>query len=158
MIPRKLACAAAVVAVALLVTSCAGATTGGPATTTTMPVPTTSPVPTTAPGGAGLVLTDADNGRAVTASVGTHVTVVLASTYWIIDTTSGGPALRSDGPPVTDPRLAHCVPGQGCGTVTAPFTAVTSGTAVLSASRTVCGEALACSPAQRSYRVSVTVP
>jgi hypothetical protein len=103
------------------------------------------------------VLTDADNGRSVTVPVGTRVTLVLASTYWTVDPTAGGSVLRSDGPPVTDPRFAHCVPGQGCGTVTATYTAVATGTAVVSASRTVCGEALACSAAQRSYRVAVTV-
>lgn len=47
--------------------------------------------------------------------------------------------------------------GPGCGTVTATDTAVAAGTAVVSAGRTVCGEALARSAAVRYYRVVVTV-
>jgi len=104
-----------------------------------------------------VVLTDADNGRPVTVTVGAHVTLVLASTYWTVDPMPGGSVLRSDGPPVTTSKLGHCVAGQGCGTVTAAYTAVTPGTVVVSAVRTVCGEALACSATQRSYRVPVTV-
>ncbi len=55
------------------------------------------------------------------------------------------------------PATGHCVAGQGCGTVSATWTAVAAGTATVTAGRTVCGEALACGPGQRTYRVTVTV-
>lgn len=149
------------VIVLLLVASCGGAPTEGSGTSTTSTTAAGAPGTTTGSGnGAGdapLVLTGADNGRSVTVAVGARVTLVLASTYWTVDPTSGDTVLRSDGQPVTSPRPAHCVPGQGCGTVTARYTAVAPGTEVVAAGRTVCGEALACTPAAGSFHVDVTV-
>jgi len=104
-----------------------------------------------------LVITDADNGGTEVVVVGTSVQVVLTSTYWSIDPLPTGTVLRATAPPVTVPEPGHCVTGQGCGTVTVTYTAVAPGTVTVSASRTVCGEALACPPDKGAFRVYVTV-
>ncbi len=49
------------------------------------------------------------------------------------------------------------MPGGGCGTVTAWFNADGPGTAVVTASRTSCGEAMACGGGAGSYRLTVIV-
>ena len=102
-------------------------------------------------------LADADNGRTVTVKVGDRLNIVLASTYWTFVASADGSPLRSDGSPRTSPRFGHCVPGGGCGTVSAAFTAVAPGTVTVVATRTSCGEALACGPGRRNFRVLVKV-
>ena len=49
------------------------------------------------------------------------------------------------------------MPGGGCNPVVATFTAMSAGTAVLSASRTSCGEALRCGPDNSHYHVTIIV-
>ena len=51
----------------------------------------------------------------------------------------------------------RCPPGVGCGTFRTAFVAGGPGTARLTAARTVCGEALACRPDQRSLAIAVVV-
>lgn len=102
-------------------------------------------------------LTAADAGRTVALAVGGHLEVVLDSTYWTFLPLPPGGILRSDGPPQVVPRPGHCVPGQGCGTVTIEVTATAPGTAAVSATRTTCGEALRCGPGQGAFRALVTV-
>jgi hypothetical protein len=102
-------------------------------------------------------VTDRDKGTTVTLHIGDRLKVVLASTYWTIHPASKPAVLRSDGRPVTTPRPTGCVPGGGCGTVTATFTAAGDGTTIVSASRTSCGEALRCTGGNGVYRVSVVV-
>ena len=109
------------------------------------------------PNAATVTATDKDNGTTVAAKVGSRVDVVLASTYWTFAPVSDASVLRPVGTPVVNAQLKGCVPGQGCGTVTASFAAVAPGTAVVSASRTSCGEAMRCSAAAGSYRVTVAV-
>jgi hypothetical protein len=133
---------------ALLGAACGGATgSGTPGGSTGGSTPAANPV----------TLTDADNGRTVTVGPGGRVDIVLASTYWTIAPLADGTVLRTDRPPTTTPRPGQCVPGEGCGTVTADYRAVSSGTVTLTASRVACGEALACPPSQRTFRVVVTV-
>ncbi len=159
--PARCALLVAVVT-AVLAASCSTASTVTPAHPTTSAPATGS----TGPGRPGttigtpvasLVLTESDNGRSVSITVGGHVTLVLASTYWTVAPVPDGAVLRADGVPVTEPHLGHCVVGQGCGTVTAHWVAVAPGKATVTAGRTVCGEALACGADRRSFRVTVTV-
>jgi hypothetical protein len=100
---------------------------------------------------------ETDNGRTITLRRGNHVTLTLHSTYWSIKGSSNPAVLHELFPPATRPMPAHCVPGQGCGTVSASFAAVSSGRADVTASRTTCGEALQCAPAQRDYVLHVVV-
>ena len=119
--------------------------------------PGTQPVATT---GQAVTATDADNGGTITMSHGGTLTVRLNSTYWRFGTKTSGAALRPAGQPSTSAvplNASHCVPGQGCGTVTAVFDAVAPGKAVVTASRTTCGEARACAPTQGVYQLTVLV-
>jgi len=100
-----------------------------------------------------------DNGHTIRVSRGTTINVVLHSTYWTFTPQAGSGALRPDGAPAVDasPLGSGCVAGQGCGTVTARFTASGDGTARIRATRTRCGEALMCSPAQGAFAVTIVV-
>jgi len=53
--------------------------------------------------------------------------------------------------------MSGCVPGQGCGTVSATFAAASVGTAIISATREICGEALVCGGTDRMYEVTIAV-
>jgi uncharacterized lipoprotein len=100
-------------------------------------------------------VSDRNNDTTVTLHVGERLRVRLASTYWTIHTASAPTVLRSDGQPVTTPQPNGCVPGAGCGTQTATFTALKHGTATVTASRTTCGEALQCTRTNGFYTISV---
>jgi len=101
-------------------------------------------------------LSEPANHTTVTVSKGTLITVTLHSTYWSFHSPSG--ALSEKGSPVTKPApIGKCVPGGGCGTVTARFIATRAGTGTISAARTTCGEAMLCRPSQRTYTVKVKV-
>ena len=104
-----------------------------------------------------LTARDADNGHALSVHVGDHLQVVLGSTYWQLSGSSDPAVLRPSSQPTVSPQPGGCVPGGGCGTVSARFEAVAPGRADVTASRTSCGEALACTGAQGSYRVTVVV-
>jgi hypothetical protein len=109
--------------------------------------------------GTQVTATEADNGGIVALRRGGTLTVTLHSTYWTINGSSAPAVLHQTGPATTSPAppSQHCVPGQGCGTVTATFSALTDGKADVTASRTSCGEALRCTPAQSSWVVHVVV-
>jgi hypothetical protein len=51
----------------------------------------------------------------------------------------------------------NCVPGEGCGTVSASFRAAKPGTAILEAGRTTCGEARGCVNGEGAYQVTISV-
>jgi len=101
-------------------------------------------------------VSDADNGKTVTVAVGDRVIVTLHSTYWQIDAGSDPAVLRKDGATAYAPS-GDCVPGGGCGTATASFTALASGHARVAASRTSCGEAMGCTGGAGSFFVDVNV-
>ncbi len=106
-----------------------------------------------------VLLLDRDNGRTLSVGARTRVTVRLASTYWQFAATSGR-ALRQDGEVAVRPvplRLKRCVPGGGCGTVALAFEAVRPGRQTIVATRTICGEAMACSGGEGHYQVTVVV-
>ena len=95
-----------------------------------------------------------DNGKTVHAQVGDTVEVVLTSTYWKMGPTSNTAVLAAHGAPTTVPSPG-CVPGQGCGTVTATFHVVGKGTATVTASRVSCGEALRCTDGAGAFRITI---
>ena len=96
-----------------------------------------------------------DGGR-VTLRVGQKLRVVLHSTYWELKAVSDATVLRRLGAPVVNPK-SGCVPGQGCGTVTVTYVAKTVGSAVVTAARTSCGEAMGCTGAAGGYKLNVVV-
>jgi hypothetical protein len=151
-----------VIVAALFLGGCgAGATSSAPPAppgaqpaTSSSAQPATTPPPTS---GGTVRLGDSDSGRTVTVSRGTQIVVTLGSTYWTIAPSSNGRAVSGESTPAYSPQMSGCVPGQGCGTVTAQFQAVGDGSADLSASRTSCGEALRCTGSAGSWRVTVVV-
>ena len=84
--------------------------------------------------------------------IGDELDVVLGSTYWQI-TTPSSPVIAAIGEPVRAGGTT-CAPGVGCGTMSARYRVVASGSTTLSADRTICGEALRCVPPQ-AFRVTV---
>jgi hypothetical protein len=106
-----------------------------------------------------IVVRDHDNGKAVSAGAGDRIELILSSSYWHVTGSSAPSVLRQDGPPVLLPRPSGCphIPGLGCIPVRADFTALTDGRAVITASRSACGEALRCKPDQTRFTVIVVI-
>jgi hypothetical protein len=102
-----------------------------------------------------VVVDEHANNTTVQVVAGVEVVLELHSTYWMNVASSQPTVLRQDGAPRV--QVAQCVPGGGCGQVQAAFSAVAAGSAVLSASRVSCGEALACAPAAGHYSVTIVV-
>ncbi|MCW2856888.1 MAG: hypothetical protein JWR52_2503 [Marmoricola sp.] len=99
------------------------------------------------------------NGTTVSLERGQRLRVTLSSTYWQFGAIAGG-VLAASGQrttPSTTQSGSTCVPGQGCGTATETFTAIRSGRARITASRTSCGEAMACVGSAGSYELIVVV-
>ena len=108
--------------------------------------------------GSAVTLGWGDKGRTVSVARGERVVVELRNTYWRIRGSSDPSVVRQTGPEHHAPAPAgKCVPGQGCGTVSAPFRAVGRGTAHLSAGRKTCGEARLCTGGQGRYEVTIRV-
>jgi len=102
-------------------------------------------------------VSDADNGRTVPLQRGDTLRVVLASTYWTIQGASDASVLSLQATPVVTPQPNGCVPGQGCGTVTATFGAKAAGQAGVVAIRTTCGEAMLCNASNGRWTLTVVV-
>jgi predicted secreted protein len=102
-------------------------------------------------------VTDQANGQTIDLRQGQVLQVVLSSTYWMIHGSSDSAVLSQLAGPDPQPRQSGCVPGQGCGTITAAYRAVATGQAQVSASRSVCGEALGCTGANSQFLVYVIV-
>lgn len=122
----------------------------------------TTPSRTGGPGAGGpvvIVVHDDANGKAVSAKAGDRIELILSSSYWHVIGSSAPRVLRQDGPPVLLPRPRRCpdIPGLGCIPVRANFTALADGKAVITASRSSCGEALRCKPGQTRFAVIVVV-
>jgi hypothetical protein len=111
----------------------------------------------TGPAHPAVVLDEHANQSTVRVVLGNRVELLLHSSYWTNFGSSRSAVVRADGPVRIMPTTLKCVPGGGCNPVQATFTAVTVGTAVLSASRTSCGEALRCGPANSHYHVTIVV-
>jgi hypothetical protein len=107
---------------------------------------TSHSLPSTAISPAIVAVTREMSGRRIAVRVGAVVQVALDSTYWMITTPNSGVVHALDAP--TSASHTGCVAGAGCGTVTVRYRVTAAGTAVLSAVRTLCGEALRCTPPQ----------
>jgi hypothetical protein len=125
-----------------------------------VPAVTATGAGASASGTTGTVTADeADNGRTLTLSVGDQLIVRLSSTYWQFAAPAGGSAVISLGPQqvaASAPGVG-CVPGAGCGVVTARFRAVVAGGETISAARTSCGEAMRCTGTAGTYRLYLVV-
>jgi hypothetical protein len=106
-----------------------------------------------------IVVRDDANGKTVSARAGDRIELILSSSYWKVTGSSAPRVLRQDGPAALLPRPSSCpgISGLGCVPVRADFTALTGGMAVITASRSACGEALRCMPDQTRFTVIVTV-
>ena len=106
-----------------------------------------------------IVVHDNANGKAVSARAGDRIELILSSSYWHVTGSSAPGVLRQNGPPVLLSRPSSCpaIPGLGCTAVRTDFTALTDGTAVITASRSACGEGLRCKPDQTRFTVMVVV-
>jgi hypothetical protein len=103
------------------------------------------------------LIEDGANGKTVTVNVGTQVQLLLHSSYWGVNNSSRPDVLSEAGAPTYIPATHACAPGMGCNPVRVTFRAVRAGTAVLSADRTTCGEALRCPPGKSHFQVTVVV-
>jgi len=98
------------------------------------------------------------NGATIHVAQGQVIELTLHSTYWHVEGSSDESVVAQNANPVMMPAPAGtCPPGVGCGNVSVAFTARQPGTARISASRTVCGEALSCRPDQSSLSLTVIV-
>lgn len=107
------------------------------------------------------VLSESSNGRVLRVNPGEYITVTLHSTYWQPMALSRNPSVIQVGPITKHALLAsstpHCVPGEGCGTVSVHYLALVPGLVRLRATRVSCGEALACTGARGQWSVVVRV-
>jgi hypothetical protein len=105
------------------------------------------------------VLTERDgaNGKTIRVSAGDKIKLVLGSSYWNVRGSSAPAVLRQNGPSVLLPVSHKCMPGVGCQGQRTLFTAVAPGTAVITAHRTTCGEAIRCVGSQGTFRLTVIV-
>ncbi|HZQ84507.1 MAG TPA: hypothetical protein VFA83_06705 [Acidimicrobiales bacterium] len=85
--------------------------------------------------------------------------VVLHNTYWRFGPAAAPSVLSAQGDQQFHPGGPGCpsIPGTGCGTTNEVFKALAPGTAVVTADRTTCGEALRCTPDQSHYELTVKV-
>lgn len=105
-----------------------------------------------------LKLGEADNGQTVRVAVGSEITLRLANTYWQVQASSDPAVLALvSGPTASGAAPSACLPGMGCGIVTATFRALAPGRATISASRTTCGEAVLCTGSAGAYEVTIVV-
>lgn len=147
---RLMAVAAAVFTVSILTSAgCATAASSG----------TSSGNGTVAHSPTVIVVRDNANGKAVSASAGDRIELILSSSYWHVAGSSAPSVLRQDGQPVPLSRPSSCpnVAGLGCIPVRTDFTALSNGKAVITAGRTSCGEALRCKPDQAQFTVVIDV-
>ena len=144
---RLMAVVAAVFAVSIMTSAGCGTTTASRAS---------GPV---AGGPMVIVVHDNANGKTVSARAGDRIELILSSSYWHVTGSSAASVLRQDGPPVLLSRPSNCpnIPGVGCTPVRAVFAVLTDGQAVITASRSACGEALRCRPNQTRFTVIVDV-
>jgi hypothetical protein len=114
--------------------------------------------PSPTPAATNQQVNEADNGQSVTVAVGSEVTLLLANTYWMVQASSDPSVLALvSGPTASGAAPSACLPGMGCGTITATFRALKEGQATITASRTTCGEALLCTGSAGAYEVIIVV-
>ena len=81
--------------------------------------------------------------------------VSLDTTFWQFAATDNA-VLRVVTAPSAQPAPS-CIPGGGCGTVSAVYLAVRPGTTDITATRSSCGEAMGCSAQAGRFVVHVVV-
>ena len=142
--------------------SAAGPAPGGASPSTASPS-AASASPTT--NASAVVAGNAANGQTLRLRPGQALQIVLGSqrqagsTGWtfaplrsgVLKPSGAAEVKRSTGGPGCG------VPGAGCGTVTLTAIAGAPGTAVITARRSSCGEAMRCSPGQDGFRLTVVV-
>jgi hypothetical protein len=137
--------------------SATSAAAGGSASA--QPTGQTSPSsPSASPPAAQLVF--ADNGKTVTLHVGGTVHVALDSTFWKFLPVAAPQLLKLDATAMIPPSPGTCphpVPGSGCGTQTADYTALATGQTSIVATRVSCGEAMRCVGANGHFEVQVVI-
>ncbi|SRR5258705_1575554 len=145
--------------VIIVVASVAALVLGGCARSSSESTQPVTEVPSPTAASKTVVATDTDNGRTLTLAINDQLVVELASTYWQYAALDSGTPLNTLGPPsvAATPPGKGCVPGAGCGTVTARFIAVAAGQVTIAADRTSCGEALRCVGTEGTYRLNVLV-
>jgi hypothetical protein len=121
---------------------------------TTTPQP--SDRPATPPLGA-IALSEASAGRTFQIHRGDRVVLSLHNTYWHIVLPVGRILTQTGAQKVAPAPQGTCRPSVGCGIVQATFIASATGSTELTASRTTCGEAMACPPGQGSYVTHLVV-
>ena len=128
-----------------------------PSQSTPSPTPAVNatPPPVTVTSSGDVTATDTANGQTISIGLGHNLTVTLNSTYWMFGGSSDPAVLEQAGQPTY--KGTACVPGGGCGTASLRFKALAPGRAVVTATRTSCGEALACGPDQSTYSITVMV-
>jgi len=106
-----------------------------------------------------IVVHDNANGRTVSMRAGDSLELILSSSYWKVAGSSASRVLAQEGPTVLMPRPSSCpsIPGLGCTPLRTDFKALSSGKAVITASRLTCGEALACQAPARLFTLTVVV-
>jgi hypothetical protein len=134
--PRR---AATAVALLLGATACASAMTLAP--TQSVPI---------------VRVTERQNKTTVTLRRRQQLQVVLHSTYWQFQKTSNPAVLHLQRPPKIRPNPS-CVPGGGCGTVTATYLAAAPGPTLVTAERSSCGEASGCTAVTGRFTLHVIV-
>ena len=132
--------------------------TAAPSPPIATPVPATRTPTATSAATVNHQVSEPDNGRIVTVPVGSTVTLVLHNTYWQVQGSSDAAVLKLvSGPTASGAGPSACIPGSGCGTVTATFRAVAPGSATVTAARASCGEALRCTGTAGAYAVTIVV-
>jgi hypothetical protein len=101
-------------------------------------------------------VTERQNRGTVSLRRGQQLQVILHSTYWQFQKTSNPAVLHLERPPKLRPNPS-CVPGGGCGTVTAAYLAVAAGPTLVTAERSSCGEASGCTAATGRFTLHVIV-
>ncbi len=136
-----------------------------PAAEGTTPASSAASAPPSPAGPGRVVVGVSMSGRTVRLGVGDTLVVVLGapdrpgSTGWTFQSLGPGVLAQLGAVSTLASRGgAGCgIPGAGCGTVTLTALARSAGAATLTASRTSCGEALRCSAAQGTFRLTVLV-
>jgi hypothetical protein len=100
---------------------------------------------------------EANNGGSITVTVGAQVKLALHSIYWSGVATSDPAVLAQVGEAGYGPGTIKCIPGTGCGLLSATFRAASPGTATITAHRTNCGQERPCPSDQKDFAVTIVV-
>ena len=105
------------------------------------------------------VVRDTSNGKTIWLHTGDRIELILSSNYWRVSGSSAPKVLRQTHATELMPRPSTCphIPGLGCTPERTDFLAVGHGKAVITATRTSCGEALRCTSQNTRYTLIIRV-